>query len=159
MLPRLPVSTYSTFPLLSVPSYSLCLSKSEDDLLTTFVRFLAQAVHLVRLPRPCTPGISQKNPHGFISYPAIRVTANHKPSPFSIVIPCLIIASANTWVQWNEHWEHQSHLPPISERPQYAYMNIRSKAYPWGDGDKVCFDLYSSFICPSSSFSFFSTRA
>lgn len=61
--------------------------------------------------------------------------ADHFPN--SIVVPSLILAAANTWVQWNEHWEHQSHLPPPSERPQYSYMNIRSKAYPWGNGDKA----------------------
>lgn len=55
------------------------------------------------------------------------------------MIPALIIASANTWVQWNEHWAHQAHEPPVSERPQYAYMNIRTKAFPWGDGDKTLF--------------------
>lgn len=55
----------------------------------------------------------------------------------SVVVPSLILAGANTWVQWNEHWEHQSHEPPVNERPQYSYMNIRTKAYPWGNGDKV----------------------
>ncbi len=28
-------------------------------------------------------------------------------------------------------------MPPLEERVQYPYMNIRTKAYPWGDGDKV----------------------
>ena len=55
----------------------------------------------------------------------------------SVVIPCLCIASANAWVLWKEHWEHWEHLPPLEERVEYPYMNIRSKLYPWGDGDKV----------------------
>ena len=38
---------------------------------------------------------------------------------------------------WDEHWDHWEHLPPLEERIEYPYMNIRSKAYPWGDGDKV----------------------
>ena len=59
----------------------------------------------------------------------------------SVVIPCLIMAGANAWVLWNEHWEHQAHLPPLDQRPQYAYLNIRTKKYPWGDGDKVSFSL------------------
>lgn len=55
----------------------------------------------------------------------------------SIVIPALIVTSINTWVQWTDHWEHQSHEPPVSERKQYSYMNLRTKAYPWGNGEKV----------------------
>ena len=57
----------------------------------------------------------------------------------SVVIPAILIAGANAWVLWNEHWEHWSHLPPLEERPQYSYLNIRAKAFPWGDGDKVSF--------------------
>jgi len=56
-----------------------------------------------------------------------------------VALPALIIASANAYTLWNEHWEHESHLPPPSERPQYEYMNIRNKAFPWGDGDKTLF--------------------
>ena len=28
-------------------------------------------------------------------------------------------------------------MPPLEERPEYPYMNIRTKKFPWGDGDKV----------------------
>ncbi len=56
---------------------------------------------------------------------------------FSVCIPVLIITSANTWRLWNEHWEHKAHEPPLEERVEYSYMNIRTKNYPWGDGDKV----------------------
>ena len=28
-------------------------------------------------------------------------------------------------------------MPPLEERVEYPYQNIRSKNYPWGDGDKV----------------------
>ncbi|KAI1161445.1 cytochrome c oxidase, subunit VIa [Nemania serpens] len=54
-------------------------------------------------------------------------------------IPFLILASANAYVLWNEHWEHQSHLPPLEERVEYPYQNIRTKNFPWGDGDKTLF--------------------
>ncbi|TLD25720.1 cytochrome c oxidase subunit VIa [Venturia nashicola] len=56
-----------------------------------------------------------------------------------VVTPCLIIASANAYTLWNEHWEHEAHRPPPDERPQYEYMNIRNKLYPWGDGNKTLF--------------------
>ncbi|KAL2353816.1 putative cytochrome c oxidase subunit VIa [Cryomyces antarcticus] len=56
-----------------------------------------------------------------------------------VVIPLLCMASANAWTLWNEHWEHVAHGPPLEERPEYPYMNIRSKNYPWGDGDKTIF--------------------
>ncbi|TKA76199.1 hypothetical protein B0A49_03042 [Cryomyces minteri] len=49
------------------------------------------------------------------------------------------MASANAYTLWNEHWEHVAHGPSLEEKPEYPYMNIRSKNYPWGDGDKVEF--------------------
>lgn len=56
-----------------------------------------------------------------------------------IVVPALIIGSLNAKNLWDEHWEHWEHMPPLEERVQYPYMNIRTKAYPWGDGDKTLF--------------------
>ncbi|KAK4693974.1 cytochrome c oxidase subunit 6a, partial [Lecanoromycetidae sp. Uapishka_2] len=47
--------------------------------------------------------------------------------------------SLNAKNLWDEHWEHWEHMPPLEERVQYPYMNIRTKAYPWGDGDKTLF--------------------
>ncbi|KAF2834254.1 cytochrome c oxidase subunit VIa [Patellaria atrata CBS 101060] len=55
------------------------------------------------------------------------------------VIPAIIIAGANAWVLWNEHWEHFAHGPPLEEKTEYSYQNIRSKNYFWGDGDKTLF--------------------
>ncbi|MCJ1298173.1 Cytochrome c oxidase subunit 6A, mitochondrial [Hypocenomyce scalaris] len=54
-----------------------------------------------------------------------------------VVIPCLIIGSVNAYNLWTEHWEHWEHLPPLDDRPEYPYQNLRVKKYPWGDGDKV----------------------
>ena len=54
-----------------------------------------------------------------------------------VAIPCLLIASVNAWRLWDEHWEHKSHDPPVEERTEYPFMNIRNKAFPWGNGDKV----------------------
>ena len=28
-------------------------------------------------------------------------------------------------------------MPPLEERTEYPYQNIRTKNFPWGDGDKV----------------------
>lgn len=55
----------------------------------------------------------------------------------SATIPCLIIASANAYVLWNEHWAHWAHMTPLEERPEYPYQNLRIKNFFWGDGDKV----------------------
>ncbi|CAM1501671.1 Fc.00g036550.m01.CDS01 [Cosmosporella sp. VM-42] len=55
------------------------------------------------------------------------------------VVPSLAVAAANAYWLWNEHWEHWSHMPPLEERPEYSYQNIRSKNFPWGDGDKTIF--------------------
>jgi Cytochrome c oxidase subunit VIa len=53
------------------------------------------------------------------------------------VIPCIILASINAWNLWDEHWEHWKHMPPLEERIEYPYQNVRTKNYPWGDGDKT----------------------
>ncbi|KAI1211924.1 mitochondrial cytochrome c oxidase subunit VIa [Annulohypoxylon truncatum] len=55
------------------------------------------------------------------------------------VIPALVLASVNAYNLWNEHWEHWSHMPPLEERVEYPYQNIRTKNFPWGDGDKTLF--------------------
>ncbi|KAH8884271.1 mitochondrial cytochrome c oxidase subunit VIa [Thozetella sp. PMI_491] len=55
------------------------------------------------------------------------------------VIPALGLAAYNAYNLWNEHWDHWSHLPPLEERVEYPYQNIRSKNFPWGDGDKTLF--------------------
>jgi len=52
------------------------------------------------------------------------------------VIPCLCIASVNAWRLWEEHWAHKAH-EVLEARTEYPYMNIRTKNYFWGDGDKV----------------------
>ena len=49
----------------------------------------------------------------------------------------MIVASINAYRLYNEHWEHWAHLPPLEERVEYPYQNMRTKKYPWGDGDKV----------------------
>ena len=59
----------------------------------------------------------------------------------SVAFPCIIIASLNAYNLWNEHWEHWETLPPLEERVEYSYQNIRTKAFPWGDGDKVSISL------------------
>ncbi|KAJ9286290.1 cytochrome c oxidase, subunit VIa [Paecilomyces variotii] len=55
------------------------------------------------------------------------------------VVPCLILGGINAYNLWNEHWEHWEHMPPLEERTEYAYQNIRTKNFPWGDGDKTFF--------------------
>ncbi|KAK2629652.1 hypothetical protein QTJ16_000472 [Diplocarpon rosae] len=56
-----------------------------------------------------------------------------------VVVPAMIITSANAWVLWNEHWNHWEHMPPLEERVEYPYQNIRTKNFYWGDGDKTIF--------------------
>lgn len=55
----------------------------------------------------------------------------------SVTIPCLVIASLNAYNLWVEHWAHWDHMPPLEERTEYPYQNIRTKNYFWGDGDKT----------------------
>ncbi|KAI6780591.1 cytochrome c oxidase subunit 6a [Emericellopsis cladophorae] len=55
------------------------------------------------------------------------------------VAPCLLFAGANAYYLWTEHWSHWDHMPPLEERTEYAYQNIRTKNYQWGNGDKTLF--------------------
>lgn len=64
-------------------------------------------------------------------------------SPNSAVPPALLLGSVNAYWLWNEHWEHWSHMAPLEERVEYPYQNIRTRNFPWGDGDKV-----RSATCP-----------
>lgn len=64
-------------------------------------------------------------------------------TPHSVCIPALLIAGANAYRLWNEHWEHKAHEPPPEERPEYPYQNLRTKNFFWGDGDKVSAYLVS----------------
>ena len=66
---------------------------------------------------------------------------------YSVVIPALILASVNAKNLWDEHWEHWEHLPPLEERVEYPYMNIRTKAYPWGNGDQVSLSGFMGVFC------------
>ncbi|KAF2000795.1 cytochrome c oxidase-like protein subunit VIa [Amniculicola lignicola CBS 123094] len=57
-----------------------------------------------------------------------------------LAIPAMIVASINGKMRWDAHWEHVEHDPvPLKEKPQYAYQNIRTKNFWWGDGDKTLF--------------------
>ncbi|KAH7358589.1 cytochrome c oxidase polypeptide VIa [Plectosphaerella cucumerina] len=66
-------------------------------------------------------------------------TALWKKISIYACIPALGLASWNAYRLWNEHWEHWSHMPPLEERVEYSYQNIRTKNYGWGDGDKTIF--------------------
>ncbi|KAF1841443.1 COX6A-domain-containing protein [Cucurbitaria berberidis CBS 394.84] len=56
-----------------------------------------------------------------------------------VAVPCLIIASVNAKLRWDAHWEHVAHDTPREDKPEYAYQNIRTKNFWWGDGDKTLF--------------------
>ncbi|KAE8440400.1 hypothetical protein EG329_008162 [Mollisiaceae sp. DMI_Dod_QoI] len=56
-----------------------------------------------------------------------------------VTIPALLIAGANAYVLWNEHWAHWEHMEPLEERPEYPYQNLRTKNFFWGNGDKTLF--------------------
>lgn len=74
------------------------------------------------------PRHSRRSYHGT----QLLTTSNH-----SACIPGLALAGANAYWLWTEHWEHWSHMPPLEERTEYPYQNIRTKNFPWGDGDKT----------------------
>jgi cytochrome c oxidase subunit 6a len=57
----------------------------------------------------------------------------------SVVIPCLVLSAINAYNLWSEHWEHWEHMPPLEERVEYPYQNIRTRNFWFGDGDKTLF--------------------
>ena len=65
-----------------------------------------------------------------------------RDSSCSVVIPCLVLASINAWNLWKEHWIHWEHMPPLEERVEYPYQNLRTRNYFWGNGDKVSLLLH-----------------
>ena len=95
----------------------LLLQVSGASSQSSMASFSHSQSHFVKLERnPCSDNIS-------------RLT--------SVVIPAICIASINAWRLWDEHWEHKAHEPPLEEKTEYPYQNIRNKKFPWGDGDKV----------------------
>ena len=60
----------------------------------------------------------------------------------SIALPFVILSGANAYRLWDEHWEHWNHMPPLEDRVEYSYQNIRTKNFPWGDGDKTLLYVY-----------------
>lgn len=79
-------------------------------------------------------GTHERRRHSRRSYHGTQLltSSNH-----SACIPGLALAGANAYWLWTEHWEHWSHMPPLEERTEYPYQNIRTKNFPWGDGDKT----------------------
>ncbi|KAK2594620.1 hypothetical protein QQS21_007657 [Conoideocrella luteorostrata] len=64
----------------------------------------------------------------------------HAKSTTELAVPLFLVASgANAYMLWNNHWEHWSHMPPLEERTEYPYQNIRTKNFQWGSGDKTLF--------------------
>ena len=70
---------------------------------------------------------------------AHATTALWRKISLYVVPVALAASSANAYYLWNEHWEHWSHMPPLEERTEYPYQNIRTKNYQWSDGDKTLF--------------------
>ncbi|XP_054161774.1 cytochrome c oxidase subunit 6A1, mitochondrial-like [Oppia nitens] len=68
--------------------------------------------------------------------------AKHEPNPdlwkklfIFVCIPAIGLSGLNTYLVEKEHHEH-------FERPefkQYEYMRIRTKPFPWGDGQRSLF--------------------
>lgn len=50
-------------------------------------------------------------------------------------VPAIIVASIHTYIAEVEHWEHW-------RRPEYIpyeFRNVRTRKFPWGDGQKSLF--------------------
>lgn len=73
---------------------------------------------------------------------AKQTTALWKKITYFIAFPAIAATAINTYIIEMKHAKHREHLAhvPDSEWPvQYDYMNIRSKNFFWGDGDKTLF--------------------
>ncbi|KAI5801691.1 cytochrome c oxidase, subunit VIa [Peziza echinospora] len=56
-----------------------------------------------------------------------------------IIPPVLTVSTINAYILWNEHAEHVKHEPALEDKVEYSYQNIRTKNYPWGNGDQTIF--------------------
>ena len=88
-------------------------------------------VFVASLSSPSTTNNPRRVPRSTVQNAADRPRRN------SAVPPAMILSGINAYNLWNEHWEHWSHLPALEERVEYPYQNIRTRNFPWGDGDKV----------------------
>ena len=53
------------------------------------------------------------------------------------VPPALILAAVNAYILYNDHHEHLKHSPPLEERTEYPYQNIRTRNFSFGNGDET----------------------
>jgi cytochrome c oxidase subunit 6a len=66
----------------------------------------------------------------------------HEPNPqlwqklfFLICIPAIGLSALNTYLIEKEHHEHYNR----PEFKPYEYMRVRTKPFPWGDGQRSLF--------------------
>lgn len=69
-------------------------------------------------------------------------THGHQPNPelwrrifYFVCCPAIVLSMINTFLAEKEHWEHY-------KRPEfkpYEYLRIRTKKFPWGDGNHGLF--------------------
>ena len=61
---------------------------------------------------------------------------------FLVAAPAIILTAINTYFVEMEHYEHRKHLEHVPDKDwprDYEFMNVRSKPFFWGDGDKTAF--------------------
>lgn len=59
-----------------------------------------------------------------------------------VAAPAVLATAVNTYFVEMEHAHHREHLAHVSDEDwpkDYEYMNLRTKPYFWGDGDKTLF--------------------
>ncbi|EGW33228.1 uncharacterized protein SPAPADRAFT_60564 [Spathaspora passalidarum NRRL Y-27907] len=65
-----------------------------------------------------------------------------KKLTFFVAIPAILLTAIPVTKVELEHAEHRKHQRHMSDEEwpvQYAYQNLRTKPYFWGDGDKTMF--------------------
>ncbi|CAG8789055.1 213_t:CDS:2, partial [Racocetra fulgida] len=56
-----------------------------------------------------------------------------------VCFPALLLGTANSYRIMKEHEAHKEHEHKDENHPLYQYQRIRTKPFPWGDGDKTLF--------------------